>query len=267
MGKADWDLEADYGPWVQEVRRILKVGGTAYAFGLPEAIAAHWATFPDPKRWLTWTVTNRVSPGAKSWQPSQEAIAMFWKGKSPFFDRDAVREPYSAAYARLKGKPRPKTAGRFGSAPSRYGASSGALPRSVLTGPGLSGGIGAREGLAHPCQKPLWLPERLIKASCPPDGLVLDLFAGTATTSVAAHRQGRHWIAVEQDTKWCEVARERLRDEGAPAQIAVNPGPKDWADLMAWKAAIESNLKEIQSALTRLEHRRENRRETTSDSI
>ena len=192
---------------------------------------------------------------------------MFWKGRSPFFDRDAVREPYSTAYERLKGKPRPKTAGRFGSAPTRYGVSSGALPRSVLIGPGLSGGIGAREGLAHPCQKPLWLPERLIKASCPPGGLVLDLFAGTATTSVAAHRQGRQWIAVEQDAKWCEVAQERLREEGAPAQIAANPGPTDWTDLMAWKAEIESNLKEIQDALARLEHRRENPGETMSVSI
>ena len=254
MGKADWDQAADYDfAWIREARRVLKPTGTLYIFGRPEVVATNWESFPSPKRLLTWAATNRVVPSVKTWQPTAEAIVMCWKGAAPFFDRDIVREPYSESAKRQRGRRRPPTPGRFGKKASTYSIAEGALPRDVIRGPGLTGRTGAREGLDHPCQKPLWLLDRLIKASCPPSGVVLDLFSGTATASAAAHNLGRKWIAVENDAHWCEVALKRLREAGATdATIWAPPSPKLPAELLAWKDAVDAELARLQATVAAL---------------
>jgi site-specific DNA-methyltransferase (adenine-specific) len=66
----------------------------------------------------------------------------------------------------------------------------------------------------HPTQKPLELIERMIKASCPVDGIVLDPFMGSGTTAVAVHRLGRKFIGFEINRDYCEIIRERLLKEG-----------------------------------------------------
>ena len=53
------------------------------------------------------------------------------------------------------------------------------------------------ERTGYPTQKPLALYERIIKASSNPGDLVLDPFAGCATTPVAAERLGRQWVGMD----------------------------------------------------------------------
>ena len=55
----------------------------------------------------------------------------------------------------------------------------------------------AREQMGYPTQKPTALLERLITASSNPGDLVLDPFAGCATTMEAAHGLGREWISID----------------------------------------------------------------------
>jgi adenine-specific DNA-methyltransferase len=69
---------------------------------------------------------------------------------------------------------------------------------------------GAAERLGFPNQKPITLLERIICASCPPAGLVLDCFAGSGTTAEAAERLGRNWIAIDSSKYAVHVARKRL---------------------------------------------------------
>ena len=58
--------------------------------------------------------------------------------------------------------------------------------------------ISVKERTGYPTQKPLALYERIIKASSNEGDLVLDPFAGCATTCVAAERLGREWIAIDR---------------------------------------------------------------------
>ena len=61
----------------------------------------------------------------------------------------------------------------------------------------------AKERTGYPTQKPLALYERMIRASSNEGDLVLDPFAGCATTAVAAERLNRQWVAIDlwQETK------------------------------------------------------------------
>jgi DNA modification methylase len=68
----------------------------------------------------------------------------------------------------------------------------------------------AVERLGYPTQKPVALLERIITASCPPGGLVLDSFMGSGTTSEAAERLGRRWIGIDNGKYAIHLARKRL---------------------------------------------------------
>ena len=77
----------------------------------------------------------------------------------------------------------------------------------------------AAERLGYPTQKPVALLERIVAATCPPDGLVLDPFLGSGTTAEAAERLGRRWIGVDGNPEAIRMARERLaRLDGTPAR-------------------------------------------------
>ncbi len=62
----------------------------------------------------------------------------------------------------------------------------------------------------HPTQKPLGVLRTLIEYACPPGGLVLDPYAGSASTLIAARWAGRHAIGAERDGGYAQLARDRL---------------------------------------------------------
>jgi DNA modification methylase len=68
------------------------------------------------------------------------------------------------------------------------------------------------ERLGYPTQKPVGLMERIIRASCPPGGVVLDPFCGCGTTIDAAQRNGRAWLGIDVTFIAVDLIRNRLRD-------------------------------------------------------
>ena len=80
----------------------------------------------------------------------------------------------------------------------------------------------AKERVGYPTQKPLNLYERIIKASSNEGDVVLDPFAGCATTCVAAEKLNRQWIGIDIWDKAHETVIERLRSEG----ILAGPGER-----------------------------------------
>jgi len=71
----------------------------------------------------------------------------------------------------------------------------------------------AAENLAYDTQKPEKLIERLLEASCPPGGTVVDLFCGSGTTAAVAERTGRKWITSDLGKPSVMVTRKRLIDQ------------------------------------------------------
>ncbi len=62
----------------------------------------------------------------------------------------------------------------------------------------------------HMTEKPLPIMEALIRDFTDPGDLILDPFAGSGTTGVAAIRLGRHFIGYEKDPKYHAIAMKRL---------------------------------------------------------
>jgi site-specific DNA-methyltransferase (adenine-specific) len=65
----------------------------------------------------------------------------------------------------------------------------------------------------HPTQKPLVLLDRLLVASCPEGGRVLDPFNGSGTTGVAAARLGLSYTGIEREQQYLELSKSRLLAE------------------------------------------------------
>jgi hypothetical protein len=59
---------------------------------------------------------------------------------------------------------------------------------------------------------PIELPLRCIAAGCRPGGTVLDMFAGIATTGLAARELDRSFIGIEQTPDLCRIAQRRLEE-------------------------------------------------------
>ncbi len=62
----------------------------------------------------------------------------------------------------------------------------------------------------YPTEKNLALLKTIVSSSSNPDDLVLDCFAGSGTTAVAAEVLGRRWLAIDNSETAMEVAKERL---------------------------------------------------------
>ena len=79
-----------------------------------------------------------------------------------------------------------------------------------------------KERTGYPSQKPLALYKRMIEASSKPGDMVLDPFAGCATTCVAAEQLGRQWIGVDINDEAGEVIFDRLQNEVINGSMAWN---------------------------------------------
>jgi len=69
---------------------------------------------------------------------------------------------------------------------------------------------GLDERNLHPTVKPIELMRYLVRLITPPNGIVLDPFAGTGTTCIAAMLEGFHYIGIDFEPKYCEWAEKRI---------------------------------------------------------
>jgi site-specific DNA-methyltransferase (adenine-specific) len=140
-----------------------------------------------------------------------DTIGFFARAKDYFFDLDAIRIPYDAQTKKARSRS------------IFVGAKwleMGYNPKDVWSVSRLH--REHKERADHPTQKPLEVVERMVKASCPPGGVVLDPFMGSGTTAVAARRCGRHFTGFELNPDYCELIRQRLDALDAPAPASLD---------------------------------------------
>ena len=146
----------------------------------------------------------------KDFAKKHDLIFRYAKGKEATFNVDDVRIPYSGDSAqRLKYKAKAfRSSGTYdnyepnpkGKHPEDWWVMQPIMPSS-------------KARLGYPTQKPLPLYERILKASSNLGDVVLDPFAGCATTLVAAEQLGRQWIGIDIWKGAHNLIVQRLSDQ------------------------------------------------------
>jgi site-specific DNA-methyltransferase (adenine-specific) len=143
---------------------------------------------------LVWAYDYGGRPRDR-WPRKHDTILWYAKGDTWRYDREAIdRVPYMAP-----GLVGPEKAAR------------GKLPTDVWWMTIVPPGSAERTG--YPTQKPVRLLERIVAASSRAGDLVLDPYAGSGTTGVAAARLGRRWLLVDREPAAVAIARARLAAE------------------------------------------------------
>ncbi len=128
-----------------------------------------------------------------------DTIGFFARSKDYYFDLDAVRIPYDAATK--KARSRSIFVGK-------KWLEVGHNPKDVWPVSRLHRIHSERED--HPTQKPLEIIQRMVRASCPVNGLVLDPFAGSGTTVAACLLSNRNYTAFEINKDYYRTILERI---------------------------------------------------------
>lgn len=149
---------------------------------------------------IVWTFGHGLN-STNRFSGRHETIMWFTKGDQFSFNLDNIRVPQKYPGKRsYKGPNKGKLSGNpFGKNPSDVWDIPNVKAKHV-------------EKTEHPCQFPVAIPQRLIKALTSQDGLVLDPFMGSGTTGVAALIEGRRFVGAEIQTDYYNIAVKRLKD-------------------------------------------------------
>lgn len=135
-----------------------------------------------------------------------ETVLWFTKGEGYHFDLDAVRVPQLYPG---------KTANRGPRKGQPSGNPLGKNPSDVWDIPNVK--ANHVEKLDHPCQFPVALVRRLVGALTRPGDIVLDPYAGVASTGVASLLEKRKFIGAELDERYAAAGAMRLKETLAGA--------------------------------------------------
>ena len=172
------------------------------------------------------------------------------RSKRPYIDFDAVKKPIgdwaTSRLARLgpndTTRQNSANASGFGRNISTWAKRKTVLPDNVLRLPL----VGKNKG--HPAVFPVELPAFFIRLLAPRDGLVIDPFGGSGTTAVAAYREGRGCILIDNNRRYCRQAQARLLSE-CGLSVLVGPRPASSRtqppELKAWPQVGEPELRQL----------------------
>ena len=153
---------------------------------------------------IIWTYSH--GPHAKRrFSGRHETILWYTKGDNYFFDLDAVRVPQKyPGKKHYKGPKRGEFSGNpLGKNPGDYWEIG-----AIWEIPSVK--ANHVEKTEHPCQYPVALVRRLVRALCPKSGLVLDPYVGSGTTAVAALLDGRNCVGCDISRRYLSIAESRL---------------------------------------------------------
>lgn len=201
----EWDrLTAE---WVGPVGEALAPTAAVWVWGsmralwqlAPVLVSAGWTFSQD----VVWEKHNGSGSAADRFRRVHEHAALFYRGS--WADLAVTPQVSADANARtVRRKQRPTHWGDLGEAAYQTEEGGPRLIRSVMFERSAHGSA------IHPTQKPLGITRTLIQYACPPGGMVVVPFAGSATDLVAARSAGRRAIGAELDPGYCTAASRRL---------------------------------------------------------
>ncbi|RLA39666.1 MAG: hypothetical protein DRR06_18750 [Gammaproteobacteria bacterium] len=203
MDKAEWDSFGsgeDFAAWCEqwlvECKRVLKPSGSIYIFGINRMLS-HLQRWLDSemvyRNWIVWDTVQGAGGGL--WVNRHESVLYYSKTDKTYEDKESIKlERHEENIREYKGK--------------TYEFKN---PSNVWRFPCVDGA--SEERTDHITQKPVDIMRRIIRASAPMGGMVVDPFIGSGTTAIAAYREGRRFTGYEIDKPMSLIANERVSNE------------------------------------------------------
>ncbi len=227
----DWDkfdgfahYDAFTRDWLAACQRVLKPNGALWVIGSYHNIHRVGAILLDLGYWIlneiVWIKANPM-PNFRGVRFTNAHETLIWA-------KPSEKGRYTFNYKAMKA------------------LNDGKQMRSDWYIPLCSGGerIRVNGEKAHPTQKPEALLERVILASSNPGDVILDPFFGTGTTGAVAKRLGRHWIGIEREPAYIQVAQRRIDQvaEGNGEPMAQGNGRIAFKRLIAERLIVPGQL-------------------------
>jgi site-specific DNA-methyltransferase (adenine-specific) len=220
--KAKDDYLAWTERWLRAVRRVLKPTGSLYV-AIGDEYAAEIKIRLDAlglhmRNWIVWHYTFGMNCTRKFNRSHAHIFYYVVDPKRFTFHDDAVRVPSArqTIYADRRANPRGKLPDDTWVLRPQEDETSFRPDGDTWYIPRICGTF--KERVAHPCQMPEAVLERIVRVSSSPGELVLDPFAGSGTTLAAARRLGRRYLGVELSENYAEQVRRRL--DGVTPELA-----------------------------------------------
>lgn len=202
-----WDKRCD--GWLEVAASILKSTGSIWVFGSMRFFQDTASNFKAAgfkyAQDIVWEKQNGSGFAVDRFKRVHEHVVQFylkdaaWGSVFNEVQRVSYFGPDKHARARRARTPHTGSIGAH-----EYKDDGTRMMRSVIPIKNLHGRA------IHPTEKPTDLLEILIRTSCPPDGIVGDLFAGSGAGGEAAMRTGRRYAGCEIDVEMAAKANARL---------------------------------------------------------
>jgi site-specific DNA-methyltransferase (adenine-specific) len=191
--------------WIDAVLPKLKANGSLYVFLTWQHSPEVFSYLKTHLAMVNEIIWDRRVPSmggsTRKFSSVHDNIGFFVNSRDYYFDVDAVRIPYDAVTK--KARSRSIFVGK-------KWLEVGYNPKDVWSVSRLHRQHGERED--HPTQKPLEIIERMVLASCPEGGIVLDPFMGSGTTAAAAVRHGRRFVGFELNPEYFGIVEKRMSE-------------------------------------------------------
>lgn len=218
-----WDRWADGWPAV-----VAAAASSMWCFGSIRMFGERW-----PELTADWKLSQDVIGYDEDGQPVYGDVRVVWeKHNGSNFAADRFRRVHEQATHWYRGRwadvrhEVPTTADavakqvRRSGQPAHTGLVRPSSYETVNGGPRLMRSVlrvRSMHGRAiHPCEKPVGLLAPLIEYACPAGGTVLDPFAGSGATAVAATMSGRRAVLIEANEAYAEKIARRLAQDVLP---------------------------------------------------
>ena len=201
----DRKKEFEYVEYMSQVvarsAEVLKPGGALYLYHIPKwamRLGPHLEKHLEFRHWIAISMKNGFARGKKLY-PAHYALLYYTKGEPAEFHRPKVPKPICAKCKRdLR--------------------SYGGYAKYVADGINLSDIWDDVSPVRHPKTKtraanelPLVIPQRVIAISGVKDGLIVDPFAGSGSTLVAAVEAGLRFVAADLEEEYCQLMLQRVK--------------------------------------------------------